>query len=565
MTIPDPMPPSVEPWSIRTEKRLLLSCPESSLGFGASFLRNNEIIVFKDAKGMVRATRNRCKHERGHFNSASGCRATCPRHGWLLDLSTMTYVNPAGGLKQEELTVERGNDGELRFYERDNLFWEGHEPSRRSLAAGEFTLRFYAHACAEFFCGGKSLFTDPWLIGPAFSRGWWLMHKPPDNWLERLAAADAIYISHNHSDHLNVHTLRRLAAVNPHIPVMVPDFAGDSCPRILRDVGMNEIRIVPFMTWIRFGTDGRFMILPDATDRDDSGILIEYGGHRVLNTVDCHNLCGGELPKVDVLLTNFAGGASGFPVCWEQYSEQWISQYLKKQRANELARVISTIKNVTPQAYIPFAGYFDEAHPADREVRRLNIKNTAAQVCHAVRQAAPAVSTWIPEPGELFDVGLVQPLPRQGAHHEGGAPRHNFDEYTQQIRESQDFTPLHTDEGLARYFKWSGFRGNCVLHVIETDESFETIIREFYIDFLDLSLCRSRPSRDHRYLRMRCRSDVFRHVLRYGLPWEEISIGFQARFFRDPDEYDFEFWDHFQNRLPRDPVPWKEIPKGCAA
>ena len=70
MTIPGPMPPSVEPWSIRTEKRLLLSCPESSLDLGASFLRNNEIIVFKDAKGMVRATRNRCKHEGGHFNSA---------------------------------------------------------------------------------------------------------------------------------------------------------------------------------------------------------------------------------------------------------------------------------------------------------------------------------------------------------------------------------------------------------------------------------------------------------------------------------------------------------------
>jgi CMP-N-acetylneuraminate monooxygenase len=556
MTIADSMSQSVQQLSTRTEKRLLLSCKESALDTGVSFLRNKEIIVFKDAKGAVKATRNSCKHEMGHFNSASGCRAICPRHGWCLDLSTMTYVNPAGGVKQEELIIERSDDGELCFYDQVNLFWQEHEVSKRTLEAGEFTLRFYAHACAEFLCGGKSLVTDPWLVGPAFSRGWWLLHKPPDNWLDRLAAADVIYISHNHSDHLNVHTLRRLAAVNPNVPVIVPDFSGDSCPRILRDVGMNDIRIVPFMTWIPFGQEGRFMILPDATDREDSGILIEYGGHRVLNTVDSHNLCGGVLPKVDVLLTNFAGGASGFPVCWEQYSEQWIGRYLKKQRANELARVISTIRNVSPQVYIPFAGYFVEAHPADRDVRRVNVKNTAAQVCHAVRKAVAGVSTWIPEPGELFDLGLAKPAERHASNGEGGAPGHDFDEYLQDIQESQSFEPLQTEEGLTRYFEWTGFRENCVLHVIETDESFNTIIREFYIDFLDLSLCKGRPNRDHRYLRMRCRSDVFRHVLRYGLPWEEISIGFQARFFRDPDSYDFEFWDHFQNKLPTDPMPW---------
>jgi CMP-N-acetylneuraminate monooxygenase len=555
MTIPDSMAPPVEQLRARTEKRFLLSCKESALDNGVTFLRDKEIIVYKDEQGTLKATRNRCKHESGHFTSASGCRATCPRHGWRLDLSTMTYVNPAGGLKQDELIIERSDDGELRFYDLVNLLWEGHEASKGTLAAGEFTLRFYAHACAEFLCGGKSLVTDPWLIGPAFTRGWWLMHKPPDNWLERLAAADVIYISHNHSDHLNIHTLRRLATVNPDVPVVVPDFASDSCPRILRDVGMNDIRIIPFMTWIPFGVDGKFMILPDATDRDDSGILIEYRGHRVLNTVDSHNLCGGVLPKVDVLLTNFAGGASGFPVCWEQYSEEWISHYLKKQRANELARVISTIKKVAPQAYIPFAGYFVEAHPADEDVRRLNVKNTASQVCHAVKKTVAGVSTWIPESGGLFDIGLVQPAEMNFPDSQGCAPCHD-DYYLQEIRESQSFRPLHTDEGLKRYFEWTGFRGNCVLHIIETDESFNTILREFYMDFLDLSLGTGRPSRDHRYLRMRCRADVFRHVLRYGLPWEEISIGFQARFFRDPDAYDFEFWDHFQNKLPTEAVPW---------
>jgi hypothetical protein len=111
-------------------------------------------------------------------------------------------------------------------------------------------------------------------------------------------------------------------------------------------------------------------------------------------------------------------------------------------------------------------------------------------------------------------------------------------------------------DGIEKYFRWADFHGNLILHVVETSENFEEVIREFLVDFEDLSFPPHRPSRNHRYERMRCRSDVFRHVLRHGLPWEEISIGFQARFFREPDAYNFDFWYHFQNKLPKDSPDW---------
>ena len=46
-------------------------------------------------------------------------------------------------------------------------------------------------SCIEIRCGNKTLFTDPWLTGPAFVRGWWLVHQPPSDWLERIVNADA--------------------------------------------------------------------------------------------------------------------------------------------------------------------------------------------------------------------------------------------------------------------------------------------------------------------------------------------------------------------------------------
>lgn len=54
----------------------------------------------------------------------------------------------------------------------------------------------------ELKLGETCMVFDPWLIGPAFARGWWLLHEPPSDWLERVCRADLIYISHMHSDHL---------------------------------------------------------------------------------------------------------------------------------------------------------------------------------------------------------------------------------------------------------------------------------------------------------------------------------------------------------------------------
>ena len=54
------------------------------------------------------------------------------------------------------------------------------------------------------------------------------------------------------------------------------------------------------------------------------------------------------------------------------------------------------------------------------------------------------------------------------------------------------------------------------------------------------------------------KSHIFRYVLSYGFGWEEISIGFQARFYRNPDIYNRGFWNHFQNQLPQVPL-FKEL------
>ena len=119
---------------------------------------------------------------------------------------------PAGAViesAQLVFTVDEDDNGRILEVVTSKP-WELDPLPAESLYASEFVIKFYTHACAEIRCGPNTLFTDPWLVGPALVRGWWLSHQPPFDWLDRLAAADAIYISHNHSDHLNLPTLKIL-------------------------------------------------------------------------------------------------------------------------------------------------------------------------------------------------------------------------------------------------------------------------------------------------------------------------------------------------------------------
>jgi len=107
--------------------------------------------------------------------------------------------------------------------------------------------------------------------------------------------------------------------------------------------------------------------------------------------------------------------------------------------------------------------------------------------------------------------------------------------------------------GIGRYFAWAGFRApDLVLHVIETDDRLREIRRAFLVDFADLSLPVARPERPHRYLRLEVPSELFRHVLRYGLSWQEL--GGRARLSSGAPTGDL--WAHFSHRLPAVPLPW---------
>ncbi|XP_011818202.1 PREDICTED: cytidine monophosphate-N-acetylneuraminic acid hydroxylase [Colobus angolensis palliatus] len=569
-----------------TEILLCLSPVEvANLKEGINFFRNKstgkDYILYK-SKSRLRACKNVCKHQGGLFikdiEDLAGRSVRCTKHNWKLDVSTMKYINPPESFCQDELVVEMDeNNGLLLLELNPPNPWDSEPRSTEELDFGEVQITYLTHACMDLKLGDKRMVFDPWLMGPAFARGWWLLHEPPSDWLERLCQADLIYISHLHSDHLSYPTLKKLAGRRPDIPIYVGNTERPVFWNLNQSgVQLTNINVVPFGIWQQVDKNLRFMILMDGVHPEmDTCIIVEYKGHKILNTVDCTRPNGGRLPmKVALMMSDFAGGASGFPMTFSggKFTEEWKAQFIKTERKKLLNYKAQLVKNLQPRIYCPFAGYFVESHPSDKYIKETNTKNDPNELNNLIKKNSDVI-TWTPRPGATLDLGrmLKDPTDSKGIIEPP--------EGTKIYKDSWDFEPyleilnaavgdeifLHSS-WIKEYFTWAGFKDyNLVVRMIETDEDFNPFPGgyDYLVDFLDLSFPKERPQREHPYEEIRSRVDVIRHVVKNGLLWDELYIGFQTRLQRDPDIYHHLFWNHFQIKLPLTPPNWRSFLTCC--
>ncbi|KAM8782357.1 cytidine monophosphate-N-acetylneuraminic acid hydroxylase isoform 1-T1 [Rhynchonycteris naso] len=564
----------------RAAEVLLCLSPAEVAGLkdGVNFFQNKTTghnYIFYKNKSCLRACKNLCKHQGGLFikdiEDLDGRSVRCTKHNWKLDVSTMWYINPPGSFCQDELVVEMDEDNRLLLLELNPPNpWDTDPRAPEDLAFGEVQVTYLTHACMDLKLGNKRMVFDPWLTGPAFARGWWLLHEPPSDWLERLCQADLIYISHMHSDHLSYPTLKKLAARRPDIPIYVGNTERPVFWYLKQSgVRLTNINVVPFGTWQQVDRNLRFMILMDGVHLEiDTCIIVEYKGHKILNTVDCTRPNGGRLPtKVALMMSDFAGGAAGFPMTFSggKFTEEWKAQFIRTERKKLLNYKARQVKDLRPHIYCPFAGYFVEAHPSDRYIKETNIKNDPNELNNLIRKSSDVV-TWTPRPGATLDLGrmLKDPTDSKGIIEPPEGTKVDKDSwdfglYLGVLEASISDAIFQHPAWIQEYFMWAGFKNyNLVVRMIETNEDFSPFPGgyDYFVDFLDLSFPKGRPRRNHAYEEIRSRVDVIRHVVRNGLLWDDLYIGFQTRLQRDPDIYHHLFWNHFQIKLPLTPPNW---------
>jgi UDP-MurNAc hydroxylase len=202
---------------------------------------------------------------------------------------------------------------------------------------------------------------DPWFI-PAFFGSWFVFPRNDqlsDDLLARIERADFLYVSHLHADHLDEAWLRE--HLRRDITVLLPDFPTDELERTLRALGFRafvsttnaaRLEIAP-------GLDVTIHVETSISDgpQGDSAIVIEHGGHRLLNQNDCRPHDPGVFVLDGPIHLHFLqySGAIWYPMVYDE-PEGRKRQLAASKIEAQFARALQYVDAIKATAIVPSAG-----------------------------------------------------------------------------------------------------------------------------------------------------------------------------------------------------------------
>ena len=120
-----------------------------------------------------------------------------------------------------------------------------------------------------------------------------------------------------------------------------------------------------------------FSILKSGDFRDDSGFYFTFGDFSFFSTVDSNDLNFGRFPEnITIYASSFAGGASGYPLCFDNIDEFKKGEILVRNTNALKAIVINNINKLNSKYFLPYAGFFNESAQRDKYILQNNNKNS---------------------------------------------------------------------------------------------------------------------------------------------------------------------------------------------
>jgi CMP-N-acetylneuraminate monooxygenase len=524
-----------------------------------NFFESNDLIIGKINNKLIAYDRV-CDHAGGVLTlDDSRESAVCPIHGWRLLLKEGRYDN---NCKKMPLKVIESN-GNL---EVERFRYEFPEINSDELVDEKINIFFNAHASVSIEIDNLKLTTDPWFIGSCFATGWWHSHPPSEEAIARLQESDYIFISHNHPDHLHLPTLLKFVSKNK--PLIIPNFKSKSVEKLLIKNGYKNLIITDFLRELDLNTSKgkiRLIIVKSGDERDDSSLLVSTKNNKIFFGVDTNMPNNWVLPKIDILFTAFAGGASAYPARIENFSLAEKNEIIRKNKNSILSNSVKKlVSSTSPKFVVPYAGYFTESI-RDIDVKKINHKNSPMDVITYVEEEFKGVKGVDPLSFPFMSLHYHEFIKKNSEE----VPSYFIDkEYVEQdIRNFSGEDWEITEDFLKRIGKCfieSKFYDDLTIIFLPYDSDFKDVIsNSLIIDFSKVnrsfklqkfqSLDNNKiieeinnPNGNNIEL-LRVRADSFFGAFSRGLPLEDLSIGFQIKMYRTPNVYNFKFWNYFTN------------------
>lgn len=493
-------------------------------------IKNEKYYLIKEEDTFKLLSR-KCPHQ-GTYVTYCDNKFVCPAHGWKFGLegNCENVVN-----KQLTNFKVLEHNGEL-FVSIDN---KEHIQTHKRFKADP-TFKLYSHASLEIEYNGFNLLCDPWLDGPAFM-GAWLQYPPSSISAEHLNP-DAIWISHEHSDHFHEPTLKK---INKLTPVYIPAFPNKRMEDKLRNLGFLNVISMPFGVPIKLKEDITITVYEPASLWNDAMVLFEIGDMRFLNLNDAginHDLAS-KIGPVHIIATSFSPGASGYPLTWSNMDDERKVDILKNGKTGILIMLEQAMKIYGAQYLLPFASHFvlwHESHENYKTKLVQNKNNVQDVVDYFVNTDVNVVDilpggVWYPLRNKIDNISIP-----------------SVEEAIMKARKETDFSRVHPDMNsilskveLEHYFLNLNNIPEmifcedltCLINIKKNDEvkfklSFE--INKGKLKIIDKV---EMPN-----ITMTIPENIMKFIVENNESWDEATIGYWCEFSRNPDIYHADFW-----------------------
>lgn len=487
-----------------------------------------------------------CPHMGGRVE-IEGESFACPYHGWTFEAHTGACTS--GSVYGLTVFPVEARDGALFAKLPTNRpRSSGRGAKKRPWRNYPVQISLHAHACLEIKSSNFSLLMDPWLDGPAFL-GAWTQYPPPVVKTENLKP-NAIWISHEHSDHYHEATLVHFSRTTP---IYFPDFPNRRLSQRLLVLGFTDLHPMAFGHCYELAPNFKITCFEPGGFWNDSSVLIEIDKLRILNLNDSgvNYRVARQIAPVDVVTSAFAGGASGYPLTWQHLSDFQKDEIIRKSNAALLQMLRDAATLYGARRILPFAGHFVLWHPSQRHYMRRMKVNSIADVEKAF--------------ADIADVGVVNLLP--------GDSWNLVDDTVQRAVRERPFTHdrLTVEKYVEAAYNEAAFAKHHPTGRTISREKIEKYLLQFN-QTAEISLCedltgilRLRDTEvaiafevksgtlkilstapEYPSLTIEIPGGVLGAIIDNNLSWDEAHIGYWCHFDRHPDVYHAGFWRMIQ-------------------
>ena len=510
-------------------------------------IENKPYIIAQNSNKQLVAYSAVCPHHGGIVDDIQKNNLRCPSHGWTFDPKNGNCSNIANQ-SLKEIKIEIHND-EV-FIHLDEIDDLKIPTSDEEKIPPKITVVGSASLLIEW--EGYTILTDPWIDGITMFDSW-INYPPSEIPLEDLPKIDAIWISHEHSDHFHIPTLSRLEKT---IPVYVPNLLDGRLEKLIRNLGFkNVVSMIPKKIY-ELNSKIKAISFESASLWADSILYLQLGNFSILNVNDAgfNWSIKDYVSDVDLLCQQFSP-ASSYPITWTDLNIDEKNK-LYKARNEGFLRLLKQISDICKVKYIlPFANFnvlFNESHM--KYVEELP-RNRPSDVINSFKDSPTTVLDLLP--GESWN-GKTEKFTRR-QDRENLYNKDAIFSYIKKIQKSKlDFTmPTQFDlthNEIKEYFEsFSGSQlsknvGDYTVLLKLQYDSQELI---GFIRFINGNVqYDSEQISESPNLEMICPGNMVQKIMREDLYWDEIMGGYWCLFSRNPDIYN----PHFEKVLH---VPWK--------